>query len=102
MLLDKPAPLLCIPFLERKALAIWSIRQDDWRRSHEHWGAENICAKNEAIAHSDRNIPLDQHFVAITGTDVTARIRIVRVDRSPVSHLSSNSGRPRRRLGRVA
>src|SRR6186713_876773 len=59
----KPVPKALVAFLECEALGVRAIAQDYWVAALGG-RPEDIGAKNDAVVHGDRNIPIDAHSVA--------------------------------------
>jgi hypothetical protein len=62
VLIGHSLPLIRVTLLERKALCIGAVSQDDGILSFLR-GAVDIGPKDEAIVHGDRNIPVHPHSI---------------------------------------
>jgi hypothetical protein len=72
MLLDHPAPLICIEVLEVQPLAVRAVGQDDRVLARGEW-TEHVGAKNEAVVDADGHVPVDAHAVADLADEVGHR-----------------------------
>jgi len=62
MLLDHPAPLVGVEILEVEPLAVRPVGKND-RMLPRVRRAKYVGAKQEAVVHPDRNVPVDAHAI---------------------------------------
>ena len=105
--LGQARPIALVAFLERQALGVWPVAENDRMLPRSH-RPEHIGAQHHAVVHRDRRVPIDLHAVSaatrlvhVSPIQVSIRRRRQEGRSACLSASSAHSRRSRPRSGRA-